>query len=178
LRENIALKYVQHDESPFRPRHADSEDVFFKLTHFPPFIMKKQFSLFEIVDSEIIFCSSVTSDVFQVYAAKKFPGMVESTSLSRSLCYSYFLSPSFADIPIHPFCFFLSMNPIPFYFLVFAEQGMKIRIRKDVRLKRGKRGSDDEEPRARSSIKEYDADICGSDSGDESRMSKVRKMQF
>ncbi|KAI9361617.1 velvet factor-domain-containing protein, partial [Zopfochytrium polystomum] len=56
-----------------------------------------KFSLFEIVNTEIYFCTSICSDVFHVYAAKKFPGMEESTFLSK----------------------------------MFAEQGLKIRIRKD-----------------------------------------------
>jgi hypothetical protein len=49
----------------------------------------------------------VFSDVFQVYPAKRFPGMEESTFLSRS----------------------------------FAEQGLKIRIRKELRLRKRKEPS-------------------------------------
>ncbi|GAA6020361.1 hypothetical protein JCM11491_000325 [Sporobolomyces phaffii] len=42
-------------------------------------------SLFEIVENGVIFCDSVVTDVFQVYSSKRFPGMRQSTELSRSL---------------------------------------------------------------------------------------------
>jgi hypothetical protein len=58
-----------------------------------------KFSLFEIVNAEIYYCSSMVSDIFQVFPAKKFPGMTESTHLSK----------------------------------LFADQGLRIRIRKEVR---------------------------------------------
>ncbi|KAK9762961.1 hypothetical protein K7432_010782 [Basidiobolus ranarum] len=64
-----------------------------------------KFTLFEIVGMEVFFCRSICSDIFTVYSAKRFPGMEESTFLSRS----------------------------------FADQGLKIRIRKEVRIRR--RGS-------------------------------------
>ncbi|KAI8805297.1 velvet factor-domain-containing protein [Cladochytrium replicatum] len=67
-------------------------------------IYRLKFSLYEIVNSEIYFCISIISDIFNVYAAKKFPGMEESTQLSRT----------------------------------FAEQGLKIRIRKETRNRKGK----------------------------------------
>ncbi|CAO3614026.1 unnamed protein product [Cunninghamella blakesleeana] len=72
-------------------------------------------SLFEIIGKEVFHCKSILSDQFIVYSAKKFPGMEESTSLSRS----------------------------------FADQGLKIRIRKELRQRKkiAKRNeSDDESP--------------------------------
>ncbi|CAO3580226.1 unnamed protein product [Absidia cylindrospora] len=72
-------------------------------------------SLFEIIGKEVFHCKSILSDQFIVYSAKKFPGMEESTFLSRS----------------------------------FADQGLKIRIRKELRQRRktGKRQeSDDDSP--------------------------------
>ncbi|KAL1921356.1 uncharacterized protein VTP21DRAFT_11072 [Calcarisporiella thermophila] len=59
-------------------------------------------SLFEFFGNEVHHCRSIYSDVFTVYSAKKFPGMEESTFLSRS----------------------------------FADQGLKIRIRKETRVRR------------------------------------------
>ncbi|CAG8450693.1 11128_t:CDS:2 [Ambispora leptoticha] len=64
-------------------------------------------SLFEIIGHgpprrEVFHCKSIFSDVFTVYSAKRFPGMEESTFLSRS----------------------------------FADQGLKIRIRKEIRIRR------------------------------------------
>ncbi|KAI8088829.1 velvet factor-domain-containing protein [Halteromyces radiatus] len=76
-------------------------------------------SLFEIIGKEVFHCKSILSDQFIVYSAKKFPGMEESTSLSRS----------------------------------FADQGLKIRIRKELRQRRksGKRiESDDDSPHLQS----------------------------
>jgi hypothetical protein len=49
----------------------------------------------------VCFLQSITSDVFQVYSAKQFPGMLDSTFLSRS----------------------------------FSDQGVRIRIRKEHRIK-------------------------------------------
>ncbi|KAI9300118.1 velvet factor-domain-containing protein [Cunninghamella echinulata] len=72
-------------------------------------------SLFEIIGKEVFHCKSILSDQFIVYSAKKFPGMEESTSLSRS----------------------------------FADQGLKIRIRKELRQRRKtvkRNESDDESP--------------------------------
>ncbi|KAI9851380.1 MAG: hypothetical protein M1838_003843 [Thelocarpon superellum] len=43
-----------------------------------------RFSLFEMLKSEVVHIKSVISDPFTVYAAKNFPGMSESTFLSRS----------------------------------------------------------------------------------------------
>ncbi|KAI8583456.1 hypothetical protein K450DRAFT_223765 [Umbelopsis ramanniana AG] len=59
-------------------------------------------TLFEIARDGVHCLNSIDTDPFTVYPAKKFPGMEESTSLSR----------------------------------LFAEQGLKIRIRKDVRTRR------------------------------------------
>ncbi|KAG9304489.1 hypothetical protein G9A89_020053 [Geosiphon pyriformis] len=64
-------------------------------------------SLFEIIGygtprREVYHCKSIFSEIFIVYSAKRFPGMEESTFLSRS----------------------------------FADQGLKIRIRKEIRLRR------------------------------------------
>ncbi|KAI8364222.1 velvet factor-domain-containing protein [Blakeslea trispora] len=61
-------------------------------------------SLFEIIGKEVFHCRSIISNKFFVYSAKKFPGMEESTFLSRS----------------------------------FADQGLKIRIRKELRQRRNK----------------------------------------
>ncbi|KAK6095630.1 hypothetical protein MT418_004308 [Batrachochytrium dendrobatidis] len=84
-----------------------------------------KFTLFEILSAgadplvppKVARRNSVISDVFTVYQAKLFPGMVESSPLSR----------------------------------FFAEQGLKIRIRKDVSRKSLKRGLDgldsDEDPK-------------------------------
>ncbi|RPA79223.1 hypothetical protein BJ508DRAFT_142889 [Ascobolus immersus RN42] len=43
-----------------------------------------RFSLFEMLKSEVVHIKSITSKPFTVYAAKNFPGMAESTFLSRS----------------------------------------------------------------------------------------------
>ncbi|KAI7901111.1 velvet factor-domain-containing protein [Cokeromyces recurvatus] len=59
-------------------------------------------SLFEIIGKDVFHCRSIISNKFFVYSAKKFPGMEESTFLSRS----------------------------------FADQGLKIRIRKELRQRR------------------------------------------
>ncbi|CAG8659780.1 30006_t:CDS:2 [Gigaspora margarita] len=59
-------------------------------------------SLFEIIERDVYHCKSIFSEVFIVYSAKRFPGMEESTFLSRS----------------------------------FADQGLKIRIRKEIRIRR------------------------------------------
>ncbi|KAK9383920.1 velvet factor-domain-containing protein [Kockiozyma suomiensis] len=42
-----------------------------------------QFSLFEMLDSQVEFITSIMTDVFTVYSAKQFPGVLESTALSR-----------------------------------------------------------------------------------------------
>ncbi|GAA5976390.1 hypothetical protein JCM5350_001675, partial [Sporobolomyces pararoseus] len=42
-------------------------------------------SMYEIVEDGVLFCDSVVTDVFQVYNSKKFPGMRQSTELSKSL---------------------------------------------------------------------------------------------
>ncbi|GAA5961087.1 hypothetical protein JCM3765_006532 [Sporobolomyces pararoseus] len=42
-------------------------------------------SMYEIVEDGVLFCDSVVTDVFQVYSSKKFPGMRQSTELSKSL---------------------------------------------------------------------------------------------
>ncbi|RPB02533.1 hypothetical protein L873DRAFT_1826598 [Choiromyces venosus 120613-1] len=43
-----------------------------------------RFSLFEMLKNEVVHIKSITSESFTVYAAKNFPGMSESTFLSRS----------------------------------------------------------------------------------------------
>ncbi|ODO01747.1 hypothetical protein I350_06576 [Cryptococcus amylolentus CBS 6273] len=61
---------------------------------------KLKLTLFEIVDQEVYYCTTMFTSTFSVYSAKKFPGMsTEATDLSMS----------------------------------FAEQGLKIRVRKDPR---------------------------------------------
>ncbi|KAI8809079.1 velvet factor-domain-containing protein [Cladochytrium replicatum] len=89
-------------------------------------LYRLKFSLYEIFNSEIYFCTSIISDVFNVYAAKKFPGMEESTQLSR----------------------------------IFADQGLKIRIRKETRSKKGKDSSGTQEQTI------AQADIVDATSGD------------
>ncbi|CDH54602.1 related to velvet a protein [Lichtheimia corymbifera JMRC:FSU:9682] len=73
-------------------------------------------SLFEIIGKDVYHCRSIISDVFVVYSAKKFPGMEESTFLSRA----------------------------------FADQGLKIRIRKELRQR--KKNSRRKEPEDDSSM--------------------------
>ncbi|PVU99127.1 hypothetical protein BB559_000962 [Furculomyces boomerangus] len=63
-------------------------------------VYKLKFMLFEIVGSTVFFCKSILSSNFTVYSAKKFPGMDESTPLTK----------------------------------LFAEQGLKIRVRKEQKL--------------------------------------------
>ncbi|KAI8855006.1 velvet factor-domain-containing protein [Chytridium lagenaria] len=120
--------------SLYRLKDLDNKDGAFFV--FPDLSVRMEgayrlkFSLFEIINTEIYFCASICSDVFSksfslfscdqpiatidVYPAKKFPGMEESTFLSRT----------------------------------FAEQGLKIRIRKELRIRssigrpRAKRGAD------------------------------------
>ncbi|GAN07265.1 conserved hypothetical protein [Mucor ambiguus] len=76
-------------------------------------------SLFEIIGKEVFHCRSIISNKFFVYSAKKFPGMEESTFLSRS----------------------------------FADQGLKIRIRKELRQRRKlSKISDTEDKDASSSV--------------------------
>ncbi|GAA5986213.1 hypothetical protein JCM11641_002891 [Rhodosporidiobolus odoratus] len=41
-------------------------------------------SLFELGEEGVQFCSSILTDVFQVYSSKRFPGMDKSTELSKS----------------------------------------------------------------------------------------------
>ncbi|KAJ2552297.1 hypothetical protein EV175_003368, partial [Coemansia sp. RSA 1933] len=67
-------------------------------------VYKLKFSLFEIVGNQVFFCKSITSEMFTVYSAKKFPGMEESTRLTK----------------------------------LFAEQGLKIRVRKEQKSTRPK----------------------------------------
>ncbi len=58
--------------------------------------------LFETIGHSVHHCKSIYSDPFHVYTAKRFPGMEESTKLSKS----------------------------------FAEQGLKVRVRKHPRSRR------------------------------------------
>ncbi|KAJ1899022.1 hypothetical protein LPJ66_002389, partial [Kickxella alabastrina] len=67
-------------------------------------VYRLKFSLFEIVGNQVFFCKSITSTMFTVYSAKKFPGMDESTRLTK----------------------------------LFAEQGLKIRVRKEQKSVRPK----------------------------------------
>ncbi|KAJ2890489.1 hypothetical protein IWW38_004103, partial [Coemansia aciculifera] len=67
-------------------------------------VYRLKFSLFEIVGNQIFFCKSIMSTTFTVYSAKKFPGMEESTRLTK----------------------------------LFAEQGLKIRVRKEQKSTRPK----------------------------------------
>ncbi|KAJ2503981.1 hypothetical protein IWW47_002742, partial [Coemansia sp. RSA 2052] len=67
-------------------------------------VYRLKFSLFEIVGNQIFFCKSIMSSTFTVYSAKKFPGMEESTRLTK----------------------------------LFAEQGLKIRVRKEQKSARPK----------------------------------------
>ncbi|KAJ2779320.1 hypothetical protein GGI15_003912 [Coemansia interrupta] len=67
-------------------------------------VYKLKFSLFEIVGNQVFFCKSITSTKFTVFSAKKFPGMEESTRLTK----------------------------------LFAEQGLKIRVRKEQKSVRPK----------------------------------------
>ncbi|OCF33977.1 hypothetical protein I316_04323 [Kwoniella heveanensis BCC8398] len=60
---------------------------------------KLKLTLFEIVDQEVYYCTTMNTSTFSVYSAKKFPGMSKASDLSKS----------------------------------FAEQGLKIRVRKDPR---------------------------------------------
>ncbi|KAJ1948079.1 hypothetical protein EC988_005318 [Linderina pennispora] len=71
-----------------------------------------KFSLFEIVGNQVFFCQSITSAVFTVYSAKKFPGMEESTPLTK----------------------------------IFAEQGLKIRVRKEQKSARAKQSRSRQPP--------------------------------
>ncbi|KAJ1978464.1 hypothetical protein H4R34_003196 [Dimargaris verticillata] len=71
-----------------------------------------RFCLYELVDSTVMYLGSEFSDVFTVYPAKKFPGMAESTFLSRS----------------------------------FSDQGVRIRIRKEHRLKFSRRACPQHHP--------------------------------
>lgn len=63
--------------------------------------------LFETIGQSVHHCKSIYSDPFHVYTAKRFPGMEESTKLSKS----------------------------------FAEQGLKVRVRKHPRSRRRGAGS-------------------------------------
>ncbi|KAK8846536.1 hypothetical protein IAR55_005622 [Kwoniella newhampshirensis] len=60
---------------------------------------KLKLTLFEIVDQEVFYCTTMFTSAFSVFSAKKFPGMSKATDLSKS----------------------------------FADQGLKIRVRKDPR---------------------------------------------
>ncbi|KAJ3090800.1 hypothetical protein HK102_002620 [Quaeritorhiza haematococci] len=79
-----------------------------------------KFTLFEIVGSQIRYRASVFSEVFDVYPAKKFPGMAESTPLSRA----------------------------------FAEQGLRIRIRKEPHARRTRKKRSPESERDSSNERE------------------------
>ncbi len=74
-----------------------------------------RFDLYEIRDTTCIYISSVTSDSFRVFEPKSWPGMGESTSLTR----------------------------------MFADQGVRIRLRKEPRTLLKKRGPADDDYRPR-----------------------------
>ncbi|KAJ3070681.1 hypothetical protein HDU98_006305 [Podochytrium sp. JEL0797] len=92
--------------SLYRLRDLDNVDGAFFV--FPDLSVRMEgsyrlkFSLFEIINTEMYYCTSIISNPFHVYSAKKFPGMEESTFLSKA----------------------------------FAEQGLKIRIRKELRVRK------------------------------------------
>ncbi|KAI8617771.1 velvet factor-domain-containing protein, partial [Chytriomyces sp. MP71] len=92
--------------SLYRLRDLDNKDGAFFV--FPDLSVRMEgsyrlkFSLFEIINTEMYYCTSIISNPFNVYSAKKFPGMEESTFLSKA----------------------------------FAEQGLKIRIRKELRVRK------------------------------------------
>ncbi|KAI9230348.1 MAG: velvet factor, partial [Piptocephalis tieghemiana] len=64
-------------------------------------LFRLKFSLYEIIGRDVLHCKSIISQPFTVYSPRAFPGMEESTFLSRS----------------------------------FADQGLKIRIRKEIRIR-------------------------------------------
>ncbi|KAJ2763817.1 hypothetical protein IWQ56_004719 [Coemansia nantahalensis] len=73
-------------------------------------VFRLRFDLFEICGDTVYNRASTMSDPFTVYSPKRFPGMMESTPLSR----------------------------------MFADQGLRIRIRTEAGTKkRGKKGADD-----------------------------------
>jgi hypothetical protein len=47
-------------------------------------VFRLQFTLFEVRDKEVAYIKSITSGPFNVYASKNWPGMAESTPLTRS----------------------------------------------------------------------------------------------
>src|SRR5438046_1606297 len=47
-------------------------------------IFRLQFTLYEFRETEVAYIKFVTSDPFQVHASKNWPGMAESTFLTRS----------------------------------------------------------------------------------------------
>ncbi|KAJ3016681.1 hypothetical protein HKX48_003916 [Thoreauomyces humboldtii] len=130
--------------SLYRLKDLDNKDGAFFV--FPDLSVRMEgtyrlkFSLFEIINTEIYHCTSICSDIFNVYPAKKFPGMEESTFLSRT----------------------------------FAEQGLKIRIRKELRMRkgRGKKGNNDGDDSGdggkKRSRKKSRRGSAGSDNGSES----------
>ncbi|KAJ3276029.1 hypothetical protein HDV01_006199 [Terramyces sp. JEL0728] len=96
-----------------------------------------KFSMYKIVDSQVLYCTSIISDSFNVYPAKKFPGMEESTPLSKT----------------------------------FAEQGLKIRIRKEVRSRavktKFKEVASDPPPKKRLRTQNYDINYESKDTESE-----------
>ncbi|TPX36152.1 hypothetical protein SmJEL517_g01416 [Synchytrium microbalum] len=127
--------------SLYRLKDVDSKDGGFFV--FPDLSVRMEgayrlkFSLFEIIAAEIFYCASIISDIFNVYPAKKFPGMEESTLLSRA----------------------------------FAEQGLKIRIRKELRMRKGNKrepSERDESPVAKKKSRKKGGAANESDGGSES----------
>nr|ODN85937.1 hypothetical protein L203_04436 [Cryptococcus depauperatus CBS 7841] len=89
--------------SLYHLKDLDSSDAAFFV--FPDLGVRKEgryklkLTLFETVDQEVYYCTTMYTSTFSVYSAKKFPGMSKATDLSVS----------------------------------FADQGLKIRVRKDPR---------------------------------------------
>nr|XP_019008992.1 uncharacterized protein I206_06680 [Kwoniella pini CBS 10737]OCF47773.1 hypothetical protein I206_06680 [Kwoniella pini CBS 10737] len=83
---------------------------------------KLKLTLFEIVDQEVYYCTTMFTSTFSVYSAKKFPGMSKATDLSKS----------------------------------FAEQGLKIRVRKDPRQPAGRATKTKRKSDAAESEEEFD----------------------
>ncbi|KAJ3127761.1 hypothetical protein HK098_005878 [Nowakowskiella sp. JEL0407] len=94
-------------------RLKDLDDTFCGFFVFPDISVRIEgkfrirFTLFEIVDNDVINRCSVISDIFTVHGVKGYPGASESTELSRHL----------------------------------AEQGLKIRVKKDTRQSKNKSNS-------------------------------------
>ncbi|OZJ06625.1 hypothetical protein BZG36_00377 [Bifiguratus adelaidae] len=75
-------------QSPYRLKDVDNTDGGFFI--FPDMsvrmegVFRLKFSLFDIVDGDVTLIKSIFSEPFTVYSPKQFPGMSESTFLTRS----------------------------------------------------------------------------------------------